>query len=63
MIDVDLHVKALGARGDGIAEIGRGKVFIPFAVPGDVVRVRLQKSKMGFIAQKFYRFWKQERNE
>ena len=47
MIDVDLHVKALGARGDGIAEIGRGKVFIPFAVPGDVVRVRLQKSKNG----------------
>ena len=45
MTDVDLHVKALGARGDGIAEIGRGKVFIPFSVPGDVVRVRLQKSK------------------
>ena len=45
MTDVDLRVKALGVRGDGIAEIDQGKVFIPFAVPGDVVRVSLEKSK------------------
>ncbi len=48
MTEVDLHIKALGARGDGIAEIGQGKVFIPFTVPGDVVRASLKKSKDGF---------------
>ena len=45
MTDVDLRVKALGVRGDGIAELDQGKVFIPFTVPGDVVRVSLEKFK------------------
>ena len=48
MTEVDLHIKALGARGDGIAEIDQDKVFIPFTVPGDVVRASLKKSKDGF---------------
>ena len=48
MIDIDLKVKALGAKGDGIAETDWGTVFIPFAAPGDVVRVRLEKSKNRF---------------
>lgn len=45
MKDVDLHIKALGVKGDGIANIDFGKVFVPFTVPGDVVRVSLEKSK------------------
>lgn len=38
---VELVVAALGAQGDGIAEWRGAPVFIPFAVPGDRVRVAL----------------------
>lgn len=39
---VDLTIEALGAEGDGIAELPEGgKVFVPLALPGERVRVRL----------------------
>ncbi len=47
MTDIDVTIKALGAKGDGVAETKEGVVFVPFAVPGDNVRVKLSKSRDG----------------
>jgi len=38
---IELTVDRLGAQGDGIAEWQGGTVFVPFAVPGDRVRVQI----------------------
>jgi len=45
--DLDVRIKAIGARGDGIAEEQGGAIFVPFAAPGDLVNIRLSKSKDG----------------
>lgn len=37
---VEVEVTALGGGGDGVAETPRGRVYIPFAVPGDRLLVR-----------------------
>ncbi|MBI1182529.1 MAG: hypothetical protein GC201_18460 [Alphaproteobacteria bacterium] len=37
---MEARVGALGAQGDGIAETPEGRLFVPFTVPGDRVRVR-----------------------
>ena len=37
----ELMVTAIGARGDGLADEGGGRVFLPFTVAGDRVRARL----------------------
>jgi 23S rRNA (uracil1939-C5)-methyltransferase len=39
--DVEVIIDAIGAQGDGIAETPEGRLFVPFTVPGDRVRVRL----------------------
>jgi 23S rRNA (uracil1939-C5)-methyltransferase len=45
--DIDVTIKALGAKGDGVAEAQGGAIFVPFAAPGDLVKLRLSKSKDG----------------
>jgi 23S rRNA (uracil1939-C5)-methyltransferase len=47
VIDIDVTIKALGAKGDGVAEAQGGAIFVPFAAPGDLVKLRLSKSKDG----------------
>ena len=42
---IDITVDALGARGDGIADTPAGRLYIPFAAPGDRLRVRLGASR------------------
>jgi len=37
-----LEITRLGTRGDGIAETAKGPVFVPFAVPGDVVEAAVE---------------------
>lgn len=38
---IELTIEALGAEGDGIAELpGGGRIFVPLALPGERVRVR-----------------------
>ena len=34
-----VRIESIGAQGDGIAETPQGRVFVPFTVPGDLVRV------------------------
>ena len=38
---VEVAIEQLGARGDGIAQLGRTRVFVPLALPGERWRVRL----------------------
>jgi 23S rRNA (uracil1939-C5)-methyltransferase len=40
-LDLEVEVTSLGAGGDGIAETADGRLFIPYAAPGDTLRVRL----------------------
>jgi 23S rRNA (uracil1939-C5)-methyltransferase len=37
---IEVEIESLGARGDGIAAHRAGKLFVPFALPGERVRVR-----------------------
>jgi len=45
--EAELTVEAIGPRGDGIATVGDERVFVPFTVPGDRIRVRLSPDKQG----------------
>lgn len=36
---IDVRIAALGAQGDGIAEVGGERLYVAFTVPGDLVRV------------------------
>lgn len=48
----DLTITAIGARGDGLAEVDGRRVFVPFTVPGDRVRVRLCSDKVSNEAER-----------
>ena len=37
----EVTIEAIGARGDGLAEVDGQRLFVPLTVPGDQVRVRL----------------------
>jgi 23S rRNA (uracil1939-C5)-methyltransferase len=37
----EVAIEAIGARGDGVARLGAARIFVPFAVPGDRLRVRI----------------------
>jgi 23S rRNA (uracil1939-C5)-methyltransferase len=45
--EVEVEITALGGRGDGIAHFGAETVFVPFAAPGDRLRVRLEGEREG----------------
>lgn len=50
MTQVQLHITALGAGGDGIAHDADGQpVFVPFSVTGDVVRADVDAERRGRI--------------
>ena len=36
---MEIRINSLGARGDGIAETGEGTIYVPDALPGELVRV------------------------
>jgi 23S rRNA (uracil1939-C5)-methyltransferase len=39
---VEIGIDAIGARGDGVATLDGRRLFIPFAAPGDRLRVRIE---------------------
>lgn len=47
--ELDVAVKFLGSRGDGVAETVEGRIFIPYAAPGDRLRVRLPEKPSGSL--------------
>src|SRR3954468_5614750 len=36
-----IKIQSLGAQGDGIAQVGDARIFVPFALPGDRVRCEI----------------------
>lgn len=42
---MEVLINRLGARGDGIADTADGPVYVPFALPGETVSVRMGKSR------------------
>ncbi|MHA1107525.1 MAG: class I SAM-dependent RNA methyltransferase [Alphaproteobacteria bacterium] len=42
---LEVGIAAIGGGGDGIAETPRGRVFVPFAAPGDRLLVRPEKRR------------------
>lgn len=43
--ETTLHITAVGRHGDGIAETADGPVYVPFALPGETVRARIDGSR------------------
>ena len=43
--DLVVDIAALGVGGDGIAETGSGPVYVPYAVPGDRLGIRVRREK------------------
>ena len=41
----DIDIERIGARGDGIARLDDRPVFVPYAAPGDRLRVRLGRAR------------------
>lgn len=41
MTDIDATIVSLGHLGDGVVETPEGQIFVPFALPGERVRVRM----------------------
>ncbi|MBL8536255.1 MAG: class I SAM-dependent RNA methyltransferase [Hyphomonadaceae bacterium] len=44
-----LTVAAMGARGDAVAEGAEGAVYVPFALPGETVRVRVVAGRADIV--------------
>jgi hypothetical protein len=44
---VEVAIEAVGARGDGIGRLGGERVYVPLALPGDRLRVRLEARRGG----------------
>ena len=42
---MEVLINRLGARGDGISDTADGRVYVPFALPGETVSVRVGKSR------------------
>src|SRR5271168_1195218 len=38
---VETTIERIGARGDGVARLYEGQLYVPFALPGERVRARL----------------------
>ena len=49
---IEATITAIGAAGDGVTETQEGRLYVPFTVPGDRLRVRLgEKRGGGFAAE------------
>ncbi len=46
----EVRIEAIGAGGDGVARLGDGSAYVPFTVPGDLVRIRPDGRRGGAIA-------------
>ena len=45
--DMEVTITSLDAKGHGIAETPRGRVAVPFAIPGDTVRLEIRGKRKG----------------
>jgi 23S rRNA (uracil1939-C5)-methyltransferase len=47
MANTEVTVTALGGQGDGVAEGGKGLLYVPFSAPGDRLMVRPRNARKG----------------
>jgi len=45
--EAEIEIDAIGGRGDGIGRLGGKLVFVPYAAPGDRLRIRLEGEREG----------------
>src|SRR5512134_4086766 len=41
-MELEVEIAHLGARGDGVAEAADGPIYVPFALPGERVRIAVE---------------------
>ena len=46
---IDVEIAELSAAGDGVASAGRLRIAVPFTIPGERVRVRLDPGRNGRV--------------
>ncbi len=49
IVETELTIEALGARGDGLARFEGERVYVPYAAAGDRLRARLGRDKEGAL--------------
>lgn len=47
--DVEIVIESLGGRGDGVGDFEGERVFVPYAAPGDRVKLRLARDRDGLL--------------
>ena len=45
--ELEVEITRLGAQGDGVAEGPEGPIFVPFTLPGELVRIAVEPGKEG----------------
>ncbi len=45
MAELSVRIEAIGSRGDGLASSPRGRIYVPFTLPGEEVLVRLERKR------------------
>ncbi len=44
-VELNVEIETVGGRGDGLASSPMGRVFVPYTLPGEEVRVRLRQKR------------------
>jgi len=47
---VDVDVESVNVHGDGVARLGRSLIAVPFTIPGERVRVRVERLRAGAVS-------------
>lgn len=47
--EVQVRIETVGVRGDGLASLGTDRLYIPYTVAGDLVRVRVSRGRKGAL--------------
>jgi tRNA/tmRNA/rRNA uracil-C5-methylase (TrmA/RlmC/RlmD family) len=46
-MELEVRIERLGAQGDGVAQVPDGALFVPFTLPGEVVKVAAEPGEHG----------------
>lgn len=50
MSEVDVKIEGMGKRGEGVARLGEQAVFVPYTLPGEVVRADGEGDRLSLVA-------------
>jgi 23S rRNA (uracil1939-C5)-methyltransferase len=46
-MELEVRIERFGAQGDGVAQVPDGALFVPFTLPGEVVKVAAEPGEHG----------------